>query len=127
MPLQAVNLHKLGAEAFFQENDTLAKWVNQQPSSKPLICLGDGHQGIWNIFAMIGDWEKRREILDWYHLVENLGKVGGSIKRLARVEAWLSKGRKAKLCQSCGAKHQSFLRKPERLAFATTICANALR
>ena len=47
--LQAVNLHKLGAEAFFQENDTLAEWVNQQPSSKPLICLGDGHQGIWNI------------------------------------------------------------------------------
>ena len=49
---------------------------------------------------MIGDLEKRREILDWYHLVENLGKVGGSIKRLDRVEALLWKGRNAKRYQS---------------------------
>lgn len=90
---KAVSLHELGAEAFFQENDILVEWVNQQPSSEPLICLGDGHQGIWNIFGMIGDLEQRREILDWYHLVENLGKVGGSIKRLNRVEAWLWKGK----------------------------------
>lgn len=89
---KAVNLHDLGLEAFFQENDTLVDWVNQQSFSDPLICLGDGHQGIWNIFAMISDAEKRREILDWYHLVENLGKVGGSIKRLNRVEAFLWKG-----------------------------------
>ena len=48
--------------------------MNQQPSSNPLVCLGDGHDGIWNIFAQIADAEKRQEILDWYHLVENLGK-----------------------------------------------------
>ena len=57
-----------------------------------LICLGDGHSGIWNIFASIADSEKRCEILDWYHLVENLGKVGGSVKRLNFVESLLWKG-----------------------------------
>ena len=66
--------------------------MNQQPSSNPLFCLGDGHDGIWNIFAQIADAAKRQEILDWYHLVENLGKVGGSITRLNLVEAWLWKG-----------------------------------
>ena len=32
------------------------------------------------------------EILDWYHLVENLGKVGGSQQRLDAVEACLWQG-----------------------------------
>jgi hypothetical protein len=89
---KAVNLHQLGIEAFFQDNDNLVDWVNQQPFSKPLICLGDGHSGIWNIFAKIGNQEQRLEILDWYHLVENLGKVGGSNQRLDIVEAFLWKG-----------------------------------
>lgn len=89
---KGVNLHNLGVEAFFQDNDILVEWVNQQSFSNPLICLGDGHQGIWNIFSAIGNSQQRREILDWYHLVENLGKVGGSIKRLNRVEALLWKG-----------------------------------
>ena len=89
---KAVNLHDAGMEAFFQDNNTLVEWVNQQSFSNPLICLGDGHSGIWNIFAAIGNSEQRREILDWYHLVENLGKVGGSIKRLNLVEALLWKG-----------------------------------
>ncbi|MEO0012286.1 MAG: hypothetical protein RLZZ535_675, partial [Cyanobacteriota bacterium] len=40
----------------------------------------------------IASSEKRREILDWYHLVENLGKVGGSVKRLNLVEALLWQG-----------------------------------
>ncbi|NJK99670.1 MAG: hypothetical protein HC910_03555 [Spirulinaceae cyanobacterium SM2_1_0] len=34
----------------------------------------------------------RRKVLDWYHLVENLDKVGGSLKRLARAKAWLWQG-----------------------------------
>jgi hypothetical protein len=36
--------------------------------------LGDGHRGIWNIFAEIGDEKERREILEVYHLTENLYK-----------------------------------------------------
>jgi len=89
---KAVNLHFSAREAFFQDNDSLVDWVNQQPSSHPLTCLGDGHPGIWNIFAKIGKKEQRLEILDWYHLVENLGKVGGSNQRLERVESLLWKG-----------------------------------
>jgi hypothetical protein len=36
--------------------------------------------------------EQRLEILDWYHLVENLHKVGGSIKRLNQAETLLWRG-----------------------------------
>lgn len=86
---KAVNLHHNGVGAFFGENEQLVNWVNQQPLANPLVCLGDGHCGIWNIFAQIGDKTQRLEILDWYHLVENLGKVGGSNQRLNTVEALL--------------------------------------
>jgi len=40
-----------------------------------------GFQGVWKLFTEIGSQESRQEILDWYHLRENLHKVGGSIKR----------------------------------------------
>jgi hypothetical protein len=36
--------------------------------------------------------QQRREVLDWYHLMENLHKVGGSIRRLKRVENYLWHG-----------------------------------
>ncbi len=36
---------------------------------------------------------KRREILDWYHLMENLEKVGGSLKRLAQARSLLWQGK----------------------------------
>jgi hypothetical protein len=53
--------------AFFQENDKLLDWVNQQPLNEPITCLGDGHPGVWNLIAGIASFEKRLEILDWYH------------------------------------------------------------
>jgi hypothetical protein len=31
-----------------------------------------GHDGIWNIIRELTPPEERREILDWYHLKENL-------------------------------------------------------
>lgn len=37
--------------------------------------------------------ETRWEILDWYHLRENLYKVGGSLKRLKQAEAFLEQGK----------------------------------
>ena len=67
-------------------------WVNAQPKANPLTCLGDGHDGIWNLYEAIGTNAQTREILDWYHLVENLGKVGGSQQRLDSVEALLWQG-----------------------------------
>ena len=89
---KGVNLHQCCVGAFFQENAALIEWVNSQPLSTPVTCLGDGHDGIWNIFAEIGTQTQRREILDWYHLVENLGKVGGSQQRLDAVETCLWRG-----------------------------------
>lgn len=65
--------------------------MNQQPLASPLVCLEDGHNGIWNLFEQI-EPPSKLAILDWYHLVENLGKVGGSQKRLDAVEARLWHG-----------------------------------
>lgn len=89
---KAVNLHGHCGEAFLQDNEQLVEWVNGQPLSTPLTCLGDGHDGIWNLFAEIANSGQRREILDWFHLVENLHKVGGSLQRLAAVENLLWQG-----------------------------------
>jgi hypothetical protein len=89
---KAVNLHQCCVGAFFQDNEGLLNWVNEQSLAQPLICLGDGHDGIWNIYEQVGTTPQRREILDWYHLMENLGKVGGSQQRLDAVEARLWRG-----------------------------------
>lgn len=40
----------------------------------------------------IGSSDRRKEILDWYHLVENLHKVGGSNRRLRQVKNHLWQG-----------------------------------
>lgn len=89
---KAVNLHEHCCEAFLQENETLVDWVNRQPLATPVVCLGDGHDGIWNLFKDIATPSQRQEILDWFHLVENLNKVGGSQQRLATVETLLWQG-----------------------------------
>ena len=81
-----------GIVASFNQNDIIIDWANKQPLAKPVTCLGDGHDGVWNIFKEITCEQERREILDWYHLTENLQKVGGSIKRLKQAEAYLWKG-----------------------------------
>jgi len=89
---KAVNLHQCCVAAFFKANDALVAWLNQQPLASPLVCIGDGHDGIWNLFAQVDSQVQRLEILDWYHLMENLGHVGGSQQRLDAVEACLWQG-----------------------------------
>lgn len=89
---KGVNLHQCRIAAFFRAPESLVEWVNQQPLASPLVCLGDGHDGIWNLFAQLDPQIQRLEILDWYHLMENLGKVGGSQQRLDAVEACLWQG-----------------------------------
>jgi hypothetical protein len=74
------------------KNNIIIDWANQQPLANPVTCLGDGHDGVWNIFKEISCEQNRREILDWYHLNENLQKVGGSIKRLKQAETYLWQG-----------------------------------
>lgn len=89
---KAVRLQSLYYAAFFQDNLSLIDYVNSQPLRSPLVCLGDGHDGIWNLVAEFGTPEGRWEILDWYHLRENLYKVGGSLKRLKQAESVLWQG-----------------------------------
>ncbi len=37
--------------------------------------------------------QERREILDWFHLMENLYKVGGSMQRINKAKELLWKGK----------------------------------
>jgi hypothetical protein len=90
---KAVNLHGNYREAIFHSNEHRIEWVNQQPLGTPLICLGDGHDGIWNLFSNIGRDEQRQEILDWFHLKENLHKINAKEQDLAIVEAFLWEGK----------------------------------
>lgn len=78
--------------AFFQDNESLINWINSQRMTDPVFCLGDGHDGIWNIVAEIGEKEQRIEILDWYHLMENLYKVEASKKQAEQIKAYLWTG-----------------------------------
>ena len=89
---KGVNLHQCCVAAFFRQNEALVEWVNQQPLASPLVCLGDGHDGIWTLFAHLDAQVQRLEILDWYHLMENLAKVGGGQPRLDAVQACLWHG-----------------------------------
>lgn len=90
-----VNNHYYGA--FFQENTSLTDWINSQETEEIITCIGDGHEGIWNLFKEISVDEKRREILDWYHRVENLYKVSGSLKRRSKAKnmLWVGKTKEA--------------------------------
>ncbi|NEO69608.1 ISKra4 family transposase [Moorena sp. SIO3H5] len=92
---KAVCLNGTYIGAFFQENQVLIDWINSQKLLNPFFCRGDGHQGIWNVFEDLGEPDQRREILDWYHLKENLYKVGGSLKRLQQGEKLLWSGKVA--------------------------------
>lgn len=70
---KAVCLHEQAAvAASFGDNAVVIDWVNTQPLPDVLTCIGDGHDGIWNIVAQLAPNTERREVLDWFHLIENL-------------------------------------------------------
>jgi hypothetical protein len=115
---KAIKIHERAGMAFFQDNETAIKWVNQQPLSRIVTCLGDGHDGVWNLVQQIGSNEQRREILDWYHLIENLYKVGGSNRRLRQTKNYLWQGKVSdaiaefnELNQKQARNFQNYLRK----------------
>ena len=78
--------------AFYEDNQSLIDWINSQKLTNPLSCCGDGHDGIWNIYEEIAEEKQRREILDWYHLMENLYKMEASSSNLEQVKAYLWMG-----------------------------------
>jgi hypothetical protein len=89
---KAVTLGDQAIGGYFKQNGALVHWVNQQPLAQSLWCLGDGHDGIWNLFRQIGTTALRREILDWFHLVENLHRVGLTARRERQMETLLWQG-----------------------------------
>ena len=104
---KAVRLHSSVCAAYFQENESLINFVNNQPLSPLLTCLGDGHDGIGNLINKFNPQGRRREILDWFHLMENLHKVGGSNKRLEQARKLLWEGQvneTIKLFESAGRR-----------------------
>ena len=104
---KAARLDRVCYGAFFQDNLALSDWINSQKLTNPVTCLGDGHPGIWRFFKSIGTEAQRIEILDWYHLVENLYKIGGSLKRLKKIKnkLWLGKvDRVLELLEKCRLK-----------------------
>jgi hypothetical protein len=89
---KAVRMQGIYYNAAFQDNLFLVDWVNSQKLVNPLVCLGDGHDGVWKLINELATPDARSEILDWYHLNENLYKVGGSLKRLKQAESYLWQG-----------------------------------
>jgi hypothetical protein len=79
--------------AWFKDTESLLEWANNVPLAESLWCLGDGHEGVWSLFSQIGESTQRDEILDWFHLTENLHKVPGSNNRLKEARALLWKGK----------------------------------
>lgn len=110
---KAIKLHQQVIAASFRDNRALIDWTNQQPLAERVSCLGDGHDGIWNIITEIGTTTQRREILDWYHLMENLAKVDTSRAQLIELEELLWEGKvEAAIIQlaECSASHaQQFM------------------
>ena len=90
---KAVCVHPQLRMAWFQKNEELVSWVNQQTFDSILNCVGDGHPGVWNLMNQFNPEGKTRQILDWFHLVENLHKVGGSLKRIAHGKELLWQGK----------------------------------
>jgi hypothetical protein len=58
---KAVCLHNQEAvAASFQDNNLLQQWVKNQPTTKVITCLGDGHDGIWNLVKEFKPDSQRR-------------------------------------------------------------------
>ena len=96
---KAVSLDNGLCEAYFQENEKLQQWVNQQRLFSVVNCLGDGHSGIWNLMSGIIGEHRRREILDWYHLVENVEKLKVSKKKKEEWKEKLWRGQADEIAQ----------------------------
>lgn len=89
---KSIRLEVLYYGAAFQNNLLLSDWVNTQALCHPVVCLGDGQDGVWNLSNTVSCPQGCLEILDWYHLQENLYKIGGSMQRLRQAETYLWQG-----------------------------------
>lgn len=56
---KAITLHEQDCAAYFQDNAGLVAWVNQRPLAEQVVCLGDGHDGVWNLINAIATAQRR--------------------------------------------------------------------
>lgn len=77
----------------YQDPQALNQWSASLPYAQWVYCLGDGHLGIWGSYDQMPLPKHCEQILDWYHLKENLYKVGGSLRRLKEAESLLWQGK----------------------------------
>lgn len=79
--------------AWFKSPSALLAWVSTLPLASLLYALGDGHCGIWSLFEQMAIPGSIDEILDWFHLKENLYKVQATAEQLDSLSSLLWEGR----------------------------------
>jgi hypothetical protein len=91
---KAVRINTQGeSRAWFQDNEALVETLGTRAMAEVVVCLGDGHNGIWNLHeAIVPKLHQRFEILDWCHLKENLYHLSSQEVDREGVESDLWKG-----------------------------------
>ncbi|NES93569.1 ISKra4 family transposase, partial [Okeania sp. SIO2B9] len=79
--------------AWYKDPATLLAWITTLPLVPVIYLLGDGHCGIWSLFEQMAIEGPTDEVLDWYHLKENLYKVDATEAVLESLSSQLWEGR----------------------------------
>lgn len=77
---------------WYKDPAALIAWVTMLPLVPVVYLLGDGHCGIWSLFDQMDIAVPTDEVLDWYHLQENLYKVEATEEVLASLSSQLWEG-----------------------------------
>jgi hypothetical protein len=88
---KAIRINGKYHNAWYKEDRKLINYANKQERAEFVVCLGDGHDGVWNVFEEIK--HQKLEILDWYHLMENLYKQKMEKSELLKIKRLLWEGR----------------------------------
>ena len=83
--------------AWYKDPATLLAWVTTLPLVPVIYLLGDGHCGIWSLFEQMAIALPTDEVLDWYHLKENLYKVETTESVLESLSSHLWEGQLQKV------------------------------
>ena len=78
--------------AWFKQPSALLSWILTLPMATLVYLLGDGHCGIWSLFEQMAIPGLKDEILDWFHLKENLYKVEATSEQLETLASHLWEG-----------------------------------
>ena len=76
--------------ASLADESTLVKRLRGRCRSG-VVCIGDGHESVWNTVAAL-PLRARQEVLDWYHLKENVWKQPWGRARKEHIESLLWSG-----------------------------------